>query len=138
MATQTINYGLTKPDGSDPVDISVLNANFDKIDEKIKEAMDENAGAGKEDAIVKGGVLLTATWHGTGPFTQEITLPGVTAHSKIDLQLNATTLTQLITDGVSAIWVQNDNATLTVYTLGAKPTVAMSVQYTRTETIEET
>lgn len=137
MATQTINYGLTKPDGSDPVDISVLNANFDKIDEKLKEAMDENAGAGKEDAIVQGGVLLTTTWHGTGPFTQEITLPGVTAHSKIDLQLNATTLTQLITDGVSAIWVQNDNATLTVYTLGAKPTVAMSVQYTRTETIEE-
>ena len=83
-------------------------------------------------------MLLTTTWHGTGPFTQAITIPGVTAHSKIDLQLNATTLTQLITDGVSAIWVQNDNATLTVYTLGAKPTVAMSVQYTRTETIEET
>lgn len=32
MATTTPNYGLTKPAGTDPVDISVLNGNADIID----------------------------------------------------------------------------------------------------------
>lgn len=32
MATQTPNYGLSKPAGTDPVDISVLNGNTDIID----------------------------------------------------------------------------------------------------------
>ena len=40
MATQTTNYNLTKPGMEDPVDVSVLNDNFDTIDEKIKEAAD--------------------------------------------------------------------------------------------------
>ena len=137
MATQTTNYGLTKPDGSDPVDIAVLNENFDIIDGKLKEAIDENAGAGKEDAIMRGAVLLQPSWTGSGPYTQQITLPGVTANSKIDLQPSSTVLAQLINDGVSALYVQNENATLTVYALGAKPTVALSVQYTRTETTEQ-
>lgn len=33
MATTTTNHGLTKPAGTDNVDISVINGNFDKIDE---------------------------------------------------------------------------------------------------------
>ena len=32
MPTTTTNHGLTKPAGTDNVDISVINANFDKID----------------------------------------------------------------------------------------------------------
>ncbi len=32
MATKTTNLSLTKPDGSDYVDISVLNTNFDVLD----------------------------------------------------------------------------------------------------------
>ena len=32
MSTTTTNHGLTKPAGTDNVDISVLNTNFDKID----------------------------------------------------------------------------------------------------------
>lgn len=36
MATQTINYGLTKPDGSDYYDIEVQNGNMDIIDEELK------------------------------------------------------------------------------------------------------
>ena len=137
MATHTTNYNLTKPGGGDPVDVSVLNDNFDIIDEKLKEAIDESAGAGKEDAIVKGSVLLAATWYGNGPYTQQITIPGVTAHSKIDLQLDATALGVLITRGVTALYVQNNNGVLTVYALGASPSTAMSVQYTRTETVDE-
>lgn len=32
---ETLNYGLRKPDLTDPVDVRVLNENFDKIDEEL-------------------------------------------------------------------------------------------------------
>ncbi len=37
MATTTPNYGLSKPAGTDPVDISVLNGNTDIIDTALHE-----------------------------------------------------------------------------------------------------
>ena len=33
--TETLNFGLKKPDLSDPVDVRVFNENFDKIDEQM-------------------------------------------------------------------------------------------------------
>jgi len=36
MSTQTTNLGLTKPDGSEVVDISVINSNYDIIDTKLR------------------------------------------------------------------------------------------------------
>lgn len=35
MSTLTPNIGLIKPELSDPADITALNANWDKIDEKL-------------------------------------------------------------------------------------------------------
>lgn len=134
MASYTTNLNLTKPDGSDLIDIDVLNDNFDTLDEKVQEALDNTSGAGKQDAIVMGNVLIPASWSGSGPYTQAITtIAGVTEHSKIDLQPNAAVLAQLIGNGVTALYIQNDNGSLTAYALGAAPTVALSVQYTRTE-----
>lgn len=40
MATLTKNFSLTKPDASENIDISVLNGNFDKIDDQLKKAAD--------------------------------------------------------------------------------------------------
>ena len=47
MATNTTNYGLTKPAGTDKYDISVQNANMDKIDEQMKANADGLVAAGK-------------------------------------------------------------------------------------------
>lgn len=33
--TQTTLYGFTKPDGTEYVNVSVLNANWDKVDEAL-------------------------------------------------------------------------------------------------------
>ena len=55
MATTTPNYGLTKPAGTDPVDISVLNANADIIDTALhglatgKQGAEEGKGLSTED-----------------------------------------------------------------------------------------
>ena len=47
MATNTTNYGLTKPAGTDKYDISVQNANMDKIDAQMKANADGLVEAGK-------------------------------------------------------------------------------------------
>ena len=47
MASSTSNYRLTKPDGTDLVDIDELNGNFDIIDRQMKANAD--AAAGKQD-----------------------------------------------------------------------------------------
>ncbi len=36
MATKTMNYGLTKPDGADFYDVDVQNDNMDIIDKQMK------------------------------------------------------------------------------------------------------
>lgn len=54
MATTTPNYGLTKPAGTDPVDISVLNTNADIIDTALhgldtsKQDAEEGMGLSQE------------------------------------------------------------------------------------------
>lgn len=134
MATYTENYHFSKPGVNDPIDITILNNNFDAIDTKLKEIEDDHSGDEKQDAIAIGYIMLTSEdWTGTGPFTQAIEIVGSTEYSKIDLQPDAETLAQLVRDKVTALWVVNDNGSFVAYSLGATPTTALSIQYTRTE-----
>lgn len=50
MATKTTNYGLTKPSGNDDADISVINANMDIIDTKMKE-IESAGGSGSGNSV---------------------------------------------------------------------------------------
>lgn len=86
-------------------------------------------------ATSKGTITLDAEdWEGEeGPYTQTVTITGATANSKIDLQPDATILAQMASDGVTSLWVQNDNGVLTACAMGATPSEDMTVQYTRTE-----
>jgi len=78
-------------------------------------------------------MLSAAAWTGDETYTQVVSIDGVTPQSKVDLQPNAATLTAMIEDGVSALYVANDNGVLTAYALGAAPTVDMAIQATVTE-----
>lgn len=82
-----------------------------------------------------GTITLSATWSGSGPYTQTVTVTGatVTANSRVDLQLGAAALQLLVDDGVAALWVENNNGTLTAYALGAAPSAGGTVQCTVTE-----
>lgn len=78
--------------------------------------------------------LPAASWAGSAsPYTQSVTIDGITVNSKVDIQMDATALGVLIDSGTSAIWIENNNGTLTAKALGEKPNANLSVQVTITE-----
>lgn len=61
MATETTNYGLTKPDPEDFYDVSIFNTNYDKIDAALAEAAKTGGGGGAvTHDLIKCGSLVAA------------------------------------------------------------------------------
>lgn len=85
------------------------------------------------DAV--GSVALSLSWSGSEPYTQTVEVTGatVTANSKIDLQPTPAQIERLISEGVEALVIENNNGTLTATAIGAAPSTAMTVQCTVTE-----
>ena len=91
MATNTTNYGLTKPAGTDKYDISVQNANMDKIDAQMKANADGLVAVGntyetKANAITglsASGTTITYTKGDgiTGTITTKDTTYGTATQS---------------------------------------------------------
>jgi len=79
-------------------------------------------------------VTIGLPWSGNSePYSNVVTIQGVTANTKVDLQPNAAVLAQMASDGVTALWIENDNGTLTAKSMGAWPTAALTMQCTLTE-----
>lgn len=76
--------------------------------------------------------LTAANWTGNGPYTQTVTISGATisSNTKVDLQPDATAITQMLSDGVMALYIDNNSGTLTATAVGAAPTANMTIQCT--------
>lgn len=85
-----------------------------------------NACKVKRDSVT----LPTASWSN---LSQTVTISGITVNSKVDIQMDATSLGVLIDSGTSAIWMENNNGTITAKCIGDKPNADMTVQVTITE-----
>lgn len=87
-----------------------------------------------------GTVTLPLSWNtvSSGIYTDTPTLTGatVTSNSKIDLQATAAQINQLKNLGVAAIYIENNNGTLTAYSVGAAPNSALTLQCTVTEVMQ--
>ena len=89
--------------------------------------------SGMQKEIRLASIRLKARWEGSGPYTQTVQMEGTTPRSKVDIQPDSNVFATLMADGVTALWIQNDNGTLTAYALGAAPAGEMTIQCTVTE-----
>ena len=90
---------------------------------------------GVADAIA-GAKTITATvtipanaWSSAEPHAASITISGydVTPSTRIDVACDYATLNALTNVGVSTLFVENDNGTLTAYSVGAVPSSSVTV-----------
>jgi hypothetical protein len=79
MATQTTHYNLTKPDLTDPVDVTVLNDNADIIDQKIYEASQSGGSTGMIETSVEASATSAHAYAAGEHFIYNNTLYRATA-----------------------------------------------------------
>lgn len=75
-------------------------------------------------------ISLTTSWTAgaNGIYTQSFSLSGIGADKKIDLIPTPEIITQLISDGISQLYINNNNGVLTAISVGAAPSVALTIQ----------
>lgn len=93
-------------------------------------------GGGDSGKPKIGSISVGTTWSGAGPYTQTVTVSGasVTSKSIVNIQPTAANLSQMVADGVSALYVENNGGTLTLIAVGGQTQTAMTVQCTVEET----
>lgn len=84
-----------------------------------------------------GTITLSASWSGSDPYTQSVTVSGaaVTEKSKIDLIPTGAQLAQLAADDVKSVTICNNGGRLTAYAVGAQPSGSMTVACLVEETV---
>lgn len=82
--------------------------------------------------------LPTASWTGSDPYTQSVTISKATLYSKVDIQPSEEIYDQLIADGVGYLAIKNNNGHFTAVAKGAKPSVDLTVQVTYNVTSDVT
>ena len=102
-------------------------ANFNNIENGIADAHIATALtmiAGHHNSIIAKTStieLLASKWKGTDSvYSQTVTLSGITANSRVDLQPSPEQLKNLMDLKISMI-AANDNGTVTVYAIGGAP-----------------
>lgn len=73
--------------------------------------------------------LPAASWAGSGPWTQNVSISGTTAKSQVNVSATAVLLQQAMDQGFS-LTLGNNNGAITAYAVGAKPSTALSVPVT--------
>lgn len=74
--------------------------------------------------------LPTASWTGSDPYTQTITISSSTANTKVEIQPSEELYDQLVADNVGYLAIKNVDGTLTAVAKGGKPSVDLTVQVT--------
>ena len=87
--------------------------------------------------VIKQLSLPAASWLGSeSPYSQTVTGLGTTANSKVDIQIDTAAYNTMVDSGTGAIYVANDNGTITAYALGDKPTADITLQVAISEVVK--
>lgn len=124
MSTTTTNFGLIKPELSDPADITAFNANWDKIDEKLQ----ESAG-GVTKSVVVEATLLASSW-GLNIYTW--TNSNITSANQIIELLPATNITNEQLEALQAaniVGTSQNVGSVTFTAYGEVPTINIPVVF---------
>ena len=77
--------------------------------------------------------LLASAWKSDGEaYSQVVDIPGVTAHTKVDLQPTSEQLVEFHSKDLAFV-AENDGGTVTVFAIGDKPASDHTIQITKTE-----
>lgn len=102
-----------------------------KVSEQINAAIANKADAPKLTNVS----ILASSWIGeSNPWSQVVTINGVTDNSKIDLQPTALQIVDLQDNDIALI-AENTNGIVTIYALGSKPNKDYTMQALITEVV---
>lgn len=118
--------GILKGDGTGNITAA------EEAEVELVEITPELIGAAAKPKVLNI-TLPTASWAGSGPYTQTVTITGGTANTKVDLQGDSTVIALMISDGCSGLYISNTDGVFTAYAINNKPTVNLTVQVTLTE-----
>ena len=75
-------------------------------------------------------VHLTTSWQGNDPYTQSISIDNITANTIVDIQPNEQILSLMQDNHINAMWVENNNGSLTIKTMGGVFVAPITLQCT--------
>lgn len=106
---------------------------YDQIINWINETKQSIESLVRPPALISSVTLSASNWVGTSsPYSQVVTIPGVTKTSKIDLNPTVDQLSIFHTKDLAFV-VGNNNGVITVYCIGQKPENDYTMQVTITE-----
>ena len=90
---------------------------------------------GAQAAIKAGSIALSTTWSGAGPYTQTVTVSGVTitSNSEISLRPTPAQVEALQADGITGLIVENNAGVLTATAIGGSTSASMTIACDVTE-----
>ncbi len=83
----------------------------------------------KQNAIrILNITLPAASWTGSGPYTQTVTIANGTANTKVDIMFDDTVYQQMVDDQVGYLAIANNSGTFTATAKGGQPSADLSIQ----------
>lgn len=131
MATNIIKAWI---DGSvQEIEVEVMTSPEQEPSLEERVEILENKTIAGSGSIYTTVTLLASAWEGyEAPYSQVVTVNGVTKNTKVDLTPTAAQTVELQDEDIAFV-AENDNGVVTVWSINCKPEIDYEIQATLTE-----